>query len=1317
MLAEIRDRLMQVQQSNNYSAEQTLTWRLHLDHQLYKALEAQWRFGLQRMYMEKQDSSNHDNQITEVAGESVGGGVEVMVVEIIFKHGKLQYRPPLEEIRARVYRNLKKFVTLPCAFKGTNLSLNSNPSKSSIYQKMIAPNVKHLTFAYSSAEKVFHGLAKCLDVFEEWTVVGSVHDLDQFVASCVVEVVAWEAAFNLLKAKGRDAEKIPQIIHLSATLHVSTTSLKATIDDHLQRLFDALVQSLRRSALSYIKTIDEFIERGVELLSMKPQSVEEMAAANTNHSLLMGQKIAVEADFDKASMRQRLLKRVIGGGDKRVADNDAAASVDLNALQMRWNKFELLLESHQLMIRDQVAVLKRAIDGRVVALQGDLEGFEARWQQLKPNPLDFSESKACDAFAFVVESAKEFEELKTRISTLIQDAQHFGVVQPEFATANRLEVQLIAERENWALMQEFELEFEKISQQDWLTFRTRVHQLEEFLGIWSEKAHARQQTTLPPTTPSPHLSSTSATSKSADAAGNMISLRIIKKIDACRSIQPTLKYLRGDDWLPEHWGEVFRIAQIKPFPPEVNGNGLVGKVVPLTPANLTLGHLVAASAALSTCVLALKELNARVQGELSIRQALQELDIWGTGAVFHLIPYGNDSGATLHLIKDWSELLSQVGDYQSLLQSIKDSAAAQYFADKIMLWEKRLVELDALLRDLNVVQRKYIYLQPIFSTALGSSGGGKSLPSDELLRFQRIDSEFRALMGAVARDGRVIQVLNYPNARDVLNQLMEQFERSQKALGAFMASKRDKFPRFFFIGDEDLLEILGQSRNPTIINNHLKKLFAGLHRVLLDASNKRIVAFCSAEGERVTLREPVMISDDVESWLFQLLSGMKETLRVMTQECVAHFHLLLHPQQVINTTEAILFTRNCEMILNGSEWATCQTQLARLKASLEQKLSDLTETNIQETLASADALNIGVDVGTQSLVLELKLKSMIMDVIRFIEVVDLLVDAKATSVHDWAWKRQVRFYLSADGWVLIRMCDAEFRYSYEYQGNVQRLVHTPLTDKCYMTLTQAMQNGYGGNLYGPAGTGKTESVKALGSLFGRQVLVFNCDEGLDYKSIARLFTGLVKCGAWGCFDEFNRLEEQVLSAVSLQIQSIQSALKSHSATVNLLGCEHDLNPDSAIFVTLNPAGKGYGGRQKLPDNLKQLFRAIAMTAVDNTMIAQVILLSEGFKGGRVLGGKAVTVFELCRQLLSTQQHYDWGLRPLKAILRCAGSLLQQSKRVAQTSSSSATVSSIDTKNEMEILVESLGVNTLSKLTLDDAQKFVTCWGGRLILHL
>lgn len=74
----------------------------------------------------------------------------------------------------------------------------------------------------------------------------------------------------------------------------------------------------------------------------------------------------------------------------------------------------------------------------------------------------------------------------------------------------------------------------------------------------------------------------------------------------------------------------------------------------------------------------------------------------------------------------------------------------------------------------------------------------------------------------------------------------------------------------------------------------------------------------------------------------------------------------------------------------------------------------------------------------------------------------------------------------------------------------------------------------------------------------------------------------------------------------------------------------NIDHNSGIFITMNPAGKGYGGRQKLPDNLKQLFRPVAMSKPDNEQIAEVILFSEGFKQGKSLGRKLVAIFNLSK---------------------------------------------------------------------------------------
>ncbi len=83
--------------------------------------------------------------------------------------------------------------------------------------------------------------------------------------------------------------------------------------------------------------------------------------------------------------------------------------------------------------------------------------------------------------------------------------------------------------------------------------------------------------------------------------------------------------------------------------------------------------------------------------------------------------------------------------------------------------------------------------------------------------------------------------------------------------------------------------------------------------------------------------------------------------------------------------------------------------------------------------------------------------------------------------------------------------------------------------------------------------------------------------------MGRIFVGLCQVGAWGCFDEFNRLEERMLSAVSQQILQIQTGLREQVKRIDLMGKDIKLNPQMGVFITMNP---GYAGRSNLPDNLK-----------------------------------------------------------------------------------------------------------------------------------
>jgi dynein heavy chain 1, cytosolic len=404
---------------------------------------------------------------------------------------------------------------------------------------------------------------------------------------------------------------------------------------------------------------------------------------------------------------------------------------------------------------------------------------------------------------------------------------------------------------------------------------------------------------------------------------------------------------------------------------------------------------------------------------------------------------------------------------------MKFSPYYKVFEEDASHWEDRLNRVHVTFDVWIDVQRQWVYLEGIFA---GNADIRQLLPV-ESSRFQNINSEFLSLMKKVSKSPYVMDVLNIANLQKSLERLADLLSKIQKALGEYLERERSGFPRFYFVGDEDLLELIGNSRDVVRVQKHFRKMFAGLHSLRLSDDMGIITGICSKEGELVDLRKPISFARNpkINDWLSALEHEMKETLGTLTTEAVQDFSSLLpaafnrvqflaflerYPAQIVLLATQVTWTRLVE------ETISKEGQLSAARDQIERVLQSLAETVLLDL----------------EVIQRKKCEHLITEMVHQRDVIAGLLQHSVSSTNNFHWLCQMRFYHNTDGNVIdnlaVRMADATFQYGYEYLGVGDRLVQTPLTDRCFLTLTQALSQRLGGSPFGPAGTGSCYHILA-----------------------------------------------------------------------------------------------------------------------------------------------------------------------------------------------------------------------------------------------
>ncbi|XP_058415682.1 dynein axonemal heavy chain 9 [Diceros bicornis minor] len=628
--------------------------------------------------------------------------------------------------------------------------------------------------------------------------------------------------------------------------------------------------------------------------------------------------------------------------------------------------------------------------------------------------------------------------------------------------------------------------------------------------------------------------------------------------------------------------------------------------------------------------------------EMGMEKILKELQTTWASMEFQYEPHQQTN---IPLLRSDEDLIEVLEDNQVQLQNLMMSKYIAFFLEEASGWQKKLSTADAVISVWFDVQRTWSHLESIF---IGSEDIRAQLPQDSK-RFEGIDIDFKELACDIQKTPNVVEATNKPGLYEKLEDIQSRLYLCEKALAEYLDTKRLAFPRFYFLSSSDLLDLLSNGTAPQQVQRHLSKLFDNMAKMQfqLDSSEKPTkisLGMYSKEEEYVAFSEPCDCSGQVEIWLNHVLAHMKATVRQEMTEGVTAYEEKPREQWLFDYPAQVALT--CTQI-----WWTTEVGIAfaRLEEGYENAMKDYYKKQVAQLKTLITMLIGQLSKGDRQ-----KIMTICTIDVHARDVVAKMIAQKVDNAQAFLWLSQLRHRWDDEAkHCFANICDAQFLYSYEYLGNTPRLVITPLTDRCYITLTQSLHLTMSGAPAGPAGTGKTETTKDLGRALGIMVYVFNCSEQMDYKSCGNIYKGLAQTGAWGCFDEFNRISVEVLSVVAVQVKSIQDAIRDKKQRFNFLGEEISLNPSVGIFITMNP---GYAGRTELPENLKALFRPCAMVVPDFELICEIMLVAEGFIEARLLARRFITLYQLCKELLSKQDHYDWGLRAIKSVLVVAGSL-------------------------------------------------------------
>ncbi|CCH61061.1 hypothetical protein TBLA_0D05690 [Henningerozyma blattae CBS 6284] len=634
--------------------------------------------------------------------------------------------------------------------------------------------------------------------------------------------------------------------------------------------------------------------------------------------------------------------------------------------------------------------------------------------------------------------------------------------------------------------------------------------------------------------------------------------------------------------------------------------------------------------------LILPELNIIIEQakkEFTLEKVLNKLKKYWKSTKYDFLEYDN----ALKIVQNWELLEEHLSQDLEDLTAMKNSTYYKIFEQDCLDWQNKLTSLSNIHSNWIEFQLLWIELHSLFD----KNTEIKTILPLELSKFESITADFKMLMERIYQLHNVIDVIFIPNCHNIILKMHDSLTIIKRSLIEYLEKERTKYPRFYFLGNADMLQVISAGNDIRLVSKFMQSIFGTIIDLIVDDSE--ICGVISKEGEHFLFIKSIPLHDIPQAGTYFKL--IEDAIKITL---IQKIELYSNKGQIEINFSSLLQKESFQvcLLLFQLYW-TNTIETTFLTNDLQSTLLEL-----KSIMDSIVALR-----HQDSPILLQKIKNFLSECIFYYDLIKKIKELSSEALKLLEWSKVPKYYYNSDSHsISVRFGTQNLNYGYCYIGVPERLIYTPLVLDGFASMIQSFSHNFGSCLFGPAGTGKTETAKMVSQNLGRQIIVFNCDEAFDSQAINRLLLGIGQIGAWGCFDEFNRLTPNVLSAVSGCIEMIQDALSHNGVIQSSDGHSSSIHPNSGIIITLNPS---YAGRSELPENLRKKFIEFSFQKPDKVVIAENILRIEGINNIDNLAANTVLFLDNMTNDCTPQKHYDFGLRSLKSIISTCTTLYSE----------------------------------------------------------